>query len=134
VLRRKPAKLPPVPAALDDRYIRPGLDEIDLGFAGRRDRRDPVHGAIAALSPGDPLEARIAEGGRWLLLDRNGRVVGRLAGNGKFTPPSGMRCRSAEVLAVVGWSRDASEPQYRDSLKCDTWEVLVPELVFEPGN
>ena len=134
VLRRKPAKLPPVPAALDDRYIRPGLDEIDLGFAGRRDRRDPVHGAIAALSPGDPLEARIAEGGRWLLQDRNGRVVGRLAGNGKFTPPSGMRCRSAEVLAVVGWSRDASEPQYRDSLKCDTWEVLVPELVFEPGN
>ena len=134
VLRRKPAKLPPAPAVLNDRYIRPGLDEIDLGFAGRRDRRDPVHDAIAALSPGDPRETRIAEGDRWLLLDRNGRVVGRLAGSGKFTPPSGMRCRSAEVLAVVGWSRDASEPRYRDTLKCDTWEVLVPELVFEPGE
>ena len=134
VLPRKPAKLSPAPAVFDDRYVRPGLDEVDLGFAGRRDRRDPVHDALAALSPGEPLETRIAEGDRWLLLDCNGRVVGRLAGNGKFTPPSGTRCRSAEVLAILRWSRDASEPRYRDSLKCDTWEVLVPELVFETGE
>ena len=45
-----------------------------------------------------------------------------------------MRCRSAEVLAVVGWSREASEPQYRDSIRCDAWEVVVPELVFEPDR
>ena len=42
-----------------------------------------------------------------------------------------MRCRSAEVLTVVGWSREASEPQYRDSIRCDAGEVVVPELVFE---
>ena len=37
-----------------------------------------------------------------------------------------------QVFAVVGWSREASEPQYRDSIKSETWEVVVPELVFEP--
>ena len=31
------------------------------------------------------------------------------------------------------WSREASEPQYRDHAKCDAWEVVVPELVFEPS-
>jgi len=132
VLHRKAAKLSPAPATLNDRYIRPGLDEIDLGFAGRHSAHNPIHRAIAALSPGDALEARVAENGRWELLNRAGRTVGRLAQ--RFKPPSGMRCRSAEVLSVVGRGRDASEPRYRASQKCETWEVVVPELVFEPGE
>lgn len=57
-------------------------------------------------------------------------VVGRLAQ--AFEPPPGTRCKSATVFAVAAWSREASEPQYRDSMKCDAWEVVVPELVFEP--
>ena len=68
--------------------------------------------------------------GRWELLDRAGNVVGRLAGG--FDPPSGMRCRSAAVLAVVAWSRDASDPKYHDGIRCESWEVVVPELVFGP--
>ena len=132
VMRRGPAALPPGSAALEYRYIRPGLNDIDVGFAGRQNAHRPVHRAIAALSPGDRLETRIAEGGRWQLLDRNGRTVGRLAA--RFRPPPGMRCRATEVLAIVGWNRDASEPQYRDSARCDSWEVVVPELVFEPDQ
>ncbi len=132
VTRREPAKLPPAPATLRYRYIRPGLDEIDLGFAGRRGGRDPVHRAIAKLTPGVLLETRIAEGGRWLLLDGNRRVVGRLFK--EFKPPPGMRCRSAEVLAVVGWSREASRPEFRVAAKCESWEIVVPELVFEPAD
>ena len=132
VMHRGPAALPPGSAALEYRYIRPGLNDIDVGFAGRQHMHRPVHRAIAALSPGDRLETRIAEGGRWQLLDRNGRTVGRLAA--RFRPPPGMRCRATEVLAIVGWNRDASEPQYRDSARCDSWEVVVPELVFEPDQ
>ena len=49
-------------------------------------------------------------------------------------PPAAMRCRSAEVLAVVGWGREASELKYHDSIRCDAWEVVVPELVFEPAT
>ena len=156
VLRRAPVELelPPDTPALESRYRRLGLRYVDLGFAGRRDARHPVHRAIAALSPGDPLEVRVAATPhprptgrqdrpppdappeanpaprRWELLDRAGTVVGRLAGG--FDPPSGMQCRSATVLAVVAWSRDASEPHYHDGIRCETWEVVVPELVFGP--
>ena len=130
VVFRTPAELPAPSAALLHRHVLTSLQDVDLGFAGRRDTRDLIHRAIAALSPGHPLEARITERGRWELLDAAGSIVGRLAGS--FEPPPGMRCRSVEVLAVVGWSREASEPQYRDTIRCDAWEVVVPELVFEP--
>ena len=111
-------------------YRRPGLHEINLGFAGRYPARYPVHRAIAALSPGDPLTARVEKSGRWALLNRTGTVVGRLAKS--FVPPGGTWCSSACVLAIVDWSRDASEPDYQDHLQCNDWEVVVPELVFEP--
>jgi hypothetical protein len=32
------------------------------------------------------------------------------------------------------WSRERSDPHYRQHLKTDTWEVVIPELVFEPLN
>ena len=112
------------------RYRRPGLDEINLGFAGRRRARHPVHRAIEALAPGDPVEMRVDDHERRELLDRSGEVVGRLAR--AFEPPAGMRCVSAVVHAVVTWSREASDTRFQDGLKCDRWEVVVPELVFEP--
>ena len=131
VLRRAPGELPPADEALEYNFVRPGLKDVDLGFAGRQDARRAVHRAIAALSPGDPLRTRIADAGRRELLNPEGVVVGRLAKG--FAPPAGTRCRSASVLAVTGWSREASPPEYRDSLQCESWEVIVPELVFEPA-
>ena len=130
VLRREPAALPPCPPALRYRHVQPSLREVDLGFAGRHKAGHGTQRAIAALSPGVPLEAREGTGGRWKLLNRTGATVGRLAKS--FKPPPGMRCRSATVLAIVRWSRETSDPKYRDTLKCETWEVVVPELVFEP--
>ena len=129
---RPPVALPTAPPALRHRHVQASLEAVDLGFAGRRSERDPIHRAIAALSPGDTLNARITDRGRWQLLDETGTVVGHLAKS--FRPPEGMRCRESTVLAVVGWSRESSETQYRDTIKCDTWEVVVvvPELVFEP--
>ena len=117
---------------MEYRHVRPTLQEVDLGFAGRRRAGDPVHGAITALSIGDPLDVRVGTDGRWTLLDRTGRTVGRLAGS--FRPPPGSRCRSAAMFAVVGWSREASDPKYHDALRCVAWEVIMPELVFEPDR
>ena len=116
--------------ALSRRFRRPELDEIDLGFAGRQRLCAPVHRAIAALGPRDSLKIRVDVRRRWELLDRTGSVVGRLAE--KFEPPPAMRCVSAAVHAVVTWSRDASDPKFHGRLKCDRWEVVVPELIFEP--
>ena len=130
ILRRTSDGLQPETPKLSRQYRRPSLSEVNLGFAGRYHSNHPLHRAIAALSPRDQLETRIAKNGYWELLNRSGMVVGRLAQ--VFEPPPGTRCRSATVFAVVAWSREASEPQYHDSMKCDAWEVVVPELVFEP--
>ena len=130
VLQRQPAELPPAPNELKFRHFQPSLEDIDLGFAGRQSDRQPVHRAIADLSAGDFLHTRIASGGRWELLNRQGMVVGRMAAS--FEPPAGTRCRSASVLAILGRSREASDPKYHDRMRCDAWEVIVPELVFEP--
>ena len=130
VMYRNPTVLSPASPALSYRHVRIKLQDVDLGFAGRRGQHHSMHRAIAALSPGDPLSTRITDDGRWELLNSAGSTVGRLARS--FKPPAAMRGSSAEVLAVVGWGREASEPQYRDSIRCDAWEVVVPELVFEP--
>ena len=44
----------------------------------------------------------------------------------------GMRCAFASVLAVATWDHKRSDPQYREGLLSDTWEVVVRGLVFEP--
>ncbi len=132
VIHRKAAQLAPSSATIENHYVRASLQDVDLGFAGRRRAGDPIHNAIAALSPGDPLKVRVGKYGQWELLNRAGRVVGRLAKS--FRPPPRKYCRSAEVLAIVSWSREASDPDYRDSLRSDSWEVIVPELVFKPDR
>ena len=129
--RRDPVKLPPAAPELTRRYRRLSLRDVFLSFAGYQRPGHPVHRAIAALSPGDLLQVRVGSN-RWELLDRNGMVVGRLAGD--FEAPAGMRCTFATVSAIATWNRERSEPQYRDRLQCDTWEVVVPELVFEPES
>ncbi len=131
VLCRESGPAAPLPQALRLRHVQPGLDSVDIGFAGRLGERHPAHRAIAALSPGDPL--RVEERGKSLwLLNEAGVAVGKLARS--FAPPKGMRCRSASVLAAVAWSREASDPKYHAGLRCEQWEVAIPELVFEPND
>ena len=131
LLRDAPDKLALAAPKLQRRYRRLSLRDVFLSFAGYRPPDHPLHRAIAALSSGDLLQVR-QESPRWELLDGNGTVVGQLAGG--FQLPTGMRCAFATVLAVATWDRERSEPQYQDGLRCDTWEVVVPELVFVPSR
>ena len=112
---------------LDRRYLRLTLKDVDIGFAGRFFSGHAVHAAIAALKPGDELRLE-ANGGRWELLDGQGRLVGRLAKS--FVPPRGMTLESVRVTAVIQRYREDSSAEYQSSIKCDQWEVVVPELVF----
>ncbi len=130
-LLREPARLDYHAPSLHYHHVQAGLGDVDLGFAGRRSTHDSIHRAIMMLSPNDRLRTRIVNEERWELLNHAGTVVGRLAKS--FKPPSGMRCRHAAVRAIIAWDREASEPKYHDRLKCETWEVVVPELVFEPA-
>ena len=130
VLRRPaPVRLPAPATELNRSYRRLSLRDVFLSFAGHRAPGNPVHEAIAALSPGDLLHVRKGSN-RWELLDSHGTVVGQLASG--FSPPADMRCAFASVLAIATWDRESSDPKYRDGLLSDTWEVVVPELAFEP--
>ena len=131
VLCREFVTLPPAPAELKRRYSRLSLRDIFLSFAGYKRSEDPVHQDIASLSPGDVLHVRVGSK-RWELLDRNGKVVGQLASG--FDAFDNMRCTRAKVWAIVAWNREYSEPQYQAGLQCDSWEVVVPELIFEPNS
>ena len=128
--RAKPGGYGQAPRELLRRYRRLSLRDVFLSYSGYRPKGHPVHRAIAALSPGDRLEVK-AGPNHWELLDRRGIVVGRLASG--FASPVGMNCVYATVSAIATWDRESSEPQYRNRLQCDTWEVVVPELVFEPA-
>ena len=131
LFQRDPVPLPPPAPELTRRYQRLSLRDVFLSFAGYRGPAHPLHQAIAVLGPGDRVQVR-AGSDRWELLDRNGMVVGQLARN--FAPPSGWRCTYATVMAIVRWERERSEPQLQTNLRSDSWEVVVPELVFEPDR
>ena len=128
VLHRPPVAALQPPPEMTTRYQRLSLRDVDLSFAGRYQASSPVQSAIAALSPGDPLRVRTTQQ-PWLLLDHTGTVIGRLAKG--YAPPADKRLRSATVAAVVARRRADSEPQYQDALRCEAWEVVVPELVFQ---
>ena len=129
LVRTDQENLQPAPAELVRRYRRLSLSDVFLGYAGYRTPDHRVHQSIAALSPSDVLQVRNGRE-RWELVDQDGIVVVRLARG--FEKPPDMRCVSATVAAVVSWDRERSEPQFQDRLLCDNWEVVVPELVFEP--
>jgi len=125
VLLRAARSPAPPPAGLDARRESLGLDAINLGFAGRFHPQDKIHAAIRRLRPGDPLKVRTGST-PWELTTREGMRVGRLAR--KYTPSGDVG--SARVHAIVKWRREYSEPEYREGMRCEEWEVVVPELFF----
>lgn len=131
VLYRAPTQLPAPAPELKRKYLQLTLKEVDLGFAGRCKPANPVHRAISELTTGDGLQLR--QGVEHTeIVDEKGRLVGRLARG--FVPPAGMRCVTASVRAIVVRQGEDSEPEYRDRVRCERWEVVVPELVFEPRH
>jgi ATP-dependent DNA helicase RecQ len=104
------------------------LSDVDIGFVGRQRANARVHQAIADLKVGDGLTLQ-KSGERWEIL-RGETCVGRLSLS--FAPPKGTVCIDAHLAAVVTWSREDSKPEFAASLKCDRWDVVVPELVFAP--
>lgn len=128
-LRRPPVQLPPPGSALARRYHRLTPKDVDLGFTGRHPPSHGIHSAIARLRPGDALQVQGIDD-RWRLLDDTGRIVGRLARS--FRPPSGLVCVQARVFAIIVRHRNETPAEYIDSVRCERWEVVLPELVFAP--
>ncbi|HVO88288.1 MAG TPA: UvrD-helicase domain-containing protein, partial [Casimicrobiaceae bacterium] len=127
VLARDRTELPAPAPELARRYEHLSLRDVDIGFAGRQRESARVHRAIAKLRAGDALTPKLSDDKREL-LNADGVCVGRLAR--AFKAPDGMRCMSATVAAIVVRTRAQSDEEYAAALKCERWEVVVPELVF----
>lgn len=83
---------------------------------------------MAALEPGNVIHVRQKDDRR-VLLDQHEREIGRLAA--KFTLPEGKRIVGAAVASVIVREKDDSDPEYHPSLRCESWEVVLPELNIE---
>ena len=123
------APAPQIPSQeLERQYATLDLSDVDIGFAGRFSPTNRVHRILRGLQPGDALQLR-RDNERWR-LEHNGQVVGRLAQN--FAPPKDMQCIYAQVHAVLVRFRSDSNTTSEYSIRCDSWEVVLPDLVFAP--
>ena len=105
------------------------LRDVFISYAGRFHRRHHIHRTIARLSAGDPITVTDSSG-RWTISTLDGTPIGRLART--FKPPPNARLRSATVMAIATWNKDISPREHRRGLKIDQWEVIIPQLIFEP--
>ncbi len=128
VLRRDAPRVSAISHKWERRYDTLTPADIDLGFAGRLPSTHPIHHVLAKIQPGDPL-LLVHENNHWHLKS-NGMTVGRLAT--KYTPPKGMRCVEARANAILVRLREDEENSYANSIRCDRWEMILPELVFAP--
>jgi ATP-dependent DNA helicase RecQ len=109
-------------------YQMPNLKLVDLSWAGRLSDQNRALSAIAEARVGDPVTV-VSENGAWLIRNANDQTIGQMAR--VWTPPEHRRFLSGNVGAIVRWRKTDSKEEYRDRLRRDEWEVVLPELVFE---
>lgn len=110
-------------ASLETQYRQLSLREVDIGYAGRQPDNDPIHQALTELNPGDEVELR-PEGDRYLILSKQGWVVGRTAKAFKLESLP----QKCEVVAMVVRYATDGEEQFRRGLQVDKWEVPLVRL------
>ena len=126
-LRRAAPEAGAVAPASSEIYQVPDLGMVDLSWAGRLVAGHPSIAAIAAAATGDPLEV-VYDGGSWILKNRQGQTLGKMARS--WSPPADARFLRGEVGAVVRWRKSDNQEEYRDNIRRDEWETIVPELIF----
>ncbi|GAA0305674.1 RecQ family ATP-dependent DNA helicase [Rhodovulum strictum] len=115
---------PPVPA---HRYLMPDPKLVDLSYAGRLRDDHPALAAITAAQVGDPVTLAL-HSDRWMLHDAAARPLGRMAR--AYAPPAGLELLSGKVGAVLRWRKTDNAEEYRDQIRREEWEAILPELVF----
>lgn len=90
----------------------------------------PIHRALAALDVGDPLLLRPRSDRKpgWEIANANGVPVTRLAQ--KFTPPRG-EIIAVRVSAILVRLAGEGEGQ---GLRCERWELVLPEIEYLPKD
>ncbi|HWL69450.1 MAG TPA: RecQ family ATP-dependent DNA helicase [Geminicoccus sp.] len=108
-------------------YQSPDLSLVDLSWAGRLRAGDPSLAAIAAAKAGDPVTL-VRTGDGWMIRDVLGRPLGRMSR--AYSTPEGCEFRRGEVGAIICWRKTDSKEEFRERIRREEWEVVLPELVF----
>lgn len=108
-------------------YQVPDLRTVDLSWAGRLGTDHPSIAAIAAAKVGDPIQLA-RDGTAWVIHDQSGVVLGRMAKS--WSPPEGLEFVRGEIGAIVRWRRSDNKEEFREYLRREEWEAVLPELVF----
>ena len=119
------------PAEMRRTYRTLTLKDVNIDFAGRFIASARIHAAIAALSAGDSISLQ-QTGPHWELYDASAQIIGRLSRS--FEMPAGERCIAARVVAIVTRRLEDATPEFQSTLKIMQWELVLPELVYEPDK
>jgi len=130
IIYRSPVELLPCSKQFYFKYDRSSLKNVNISFAGFKNPNNRIHKAIADLVIGDSLKIKLGKDNKWFVMDANNQLVGKMAG--AFQPRNGMRIKSARVFAIVGWSKELSKPEFQSGLQSENWEVVLPEIIYEP--
>ncbi|MDO9637291.1 MAG: RecQ family ATP-dependent DNA helicase [Pseudotabrizicola sp.] len=114
-----------------DLYQLPDMGSVDLSYAGRVTDTSETLAAINNAEIDDKINLERRER-KWMLLDAQGRVLGRMAGN--WAPPEGTYLVSGKVGAIVRWRKADSDEAFQTYIKRSEWETVLPEFVFRKSN
>lgn len=116
---------------LSDIYILPSLGLVDLSYAGRLANGNESLSAIRTAQVGNTLTLDLRDG-KWGLLDAAGRLLGWMVA--AWHPPAGHVFDKGQVGAIINWRKVDNKEEFRGSLRRDSWETVLPELVFKPQH
>jgi ATP-dependent DNA helicase RecQ len=117
-----PTLRPPHRQELDRRFVALGPAEMDIGFAGRHEPGDPVHGRIGALVHGDEVVVSARQ-----VRTTEGQLVGRLANKADV----GNDIARATVSGILVRTREQTSAEYLTSVRTDRWETVLVEMVVK---
>ena len=107
------------------------MGSVDLSYAGRLSEMSQTLAAIAEAEIDDKVTLERREG-KWMILDKQGRLLGRMAAN--WAPPKGTHLVSGKVGAIVRLRKADNEEAFQTYIKRTEWATILPEFTFRRSN
>ena len=126
-VKRPIAENQELPEILDHIYKKVSLRDIYIGYPGNFDEKNPIHDAIKKITPGDEIKMEFSDRSSFM-TNAAGQKIGKMAN--RFSIPEGLDLVSVHVHAVISHSRAFTDVEYQRNVRCDHWEVIVPEFVY----
>ena len=105
-----------------------GPADVDLDYVGRTFDGERRLRATDEVVAGDEVSLE-TRNGQMLIVDRNGRPIGRVAQ--KFKPPPNAVLTAGRIHAVTTRFRKDSREEYSDRIRREKWRVVLPELIYK---